>query len=81
MLADNGGQVGATTGWSPTSTFDLTATGGAVVTPPTSSAYGNILVTSNAWITVSNQFLTVASNVTIQAGGGIIADARRICGP
>ena len=75
VLADNGGQVGATTGWSPTSTFDLTATGGAVIAPPSSSAYYNILVTSNAWITVSNQMLTVISNATIQAGGGIIADA------
>ena len=74
VLADNGGQAGATTSWTPTSTFDLTATGGAVVAPP-SSTFGNVLVTSNAWISVSNQMLTVTGNGTVQAGGGIIADA------
>jgi hypothetical protein len=74
VLADNGGQAGATTGWASTSTFDLTATGGAVIAPP-SATFGNLTVTSNAWISVSNQVLTVTGTATIQAGGGIIADA------
>jgi hypothetical protein len=32
------------------------------------------VVTSNAWISVSNLTLTITSNATIQAGGGIVAD-------
>jgi hypothetical protein len=75
VLADNGGQTGANTSWTPTGTIDLTVTGGATVSPQTSLTFGTLLVNSNAWISVSNQTLTVTGNATVQAGGGIIADA------
>ena len=74
VLADNGGQAGANTSWAPSGTVDLTVTGGAVVSPQSSLTFGNLLVNSNAWLSVSNQALTVISNVTVQVGGGIIAD-------
>jgi hypothetical protein len=34
-----------------------------------------LLVASNGWLSVSTQILTVTSNATIRAGGGIIADS------
>ena len=75
VLVDNGGQAGASTSWTPTGTLDVTVTGGAVVVPPSSTSFGTLLVTSNAWISVSNQILTVTGNATVQSGGAIIADA------
>jgi hypothetical protein len=75
VLVDNGGSAGTNTSWLSTGTIDLTVMGGAVVSLPTSSqTFGNLLVASNGWITLSTQILTVTSNVTVQAGGGILAD-------
>ena len=41
-----------------------------------SRTFGNLLVTSNAWISLSNSpmTVTVTGNATIQAGGGIMGD-------
>ena len=75
VLADNGGQSGTNTTWSSASTIDLTVKGGAVVAPPSSQTIGTLLVASNGWVSVANQTLTVTGNATIQAGGGILADA------
>jgi hypothetical protein len=76
VLADNGGQAGTNTSWYPASTFDLTVTGGAIVALQNPQTFGNLLITSNAWISMGSESepLTVTSNATIQAGGGIIAD-------
>ena len=49
---------------------------------PASQTFGNLLVASNAWISLSNQpaTVTVTGNATIQAGGGIIADGAGYAG-
>jgi len=61
---------------------DLTAQGGAVIPLSNPQAFGNRLVASNAWISLSNQqaTLTVKGNATIQAGGGITADGAGYAG-
>jgi hypothetical protein len=75
VLVDNGGQAGTNTTWASTGTMDLTVTGAAVVSLPLGSqTFGNLLVASNGWLSVNTQILTVSSNATIRAGGGIIAD-------
>jgi hypothetical protein len=75
VLVDNGGRAGTNTTWASSGTIDLTVTGAAVVSPPLGSqAFGNLLVASNGWLSVSTQILTVSSNATIRAGGGILAD-------
>src|ERR1039457_2120318 len=76
MLVDNGGRLGGSTLLSGSEAFDLTAQGGAIISLSGSRTLGNLLVASNAWITFSNQAitLTAAGNATIQAGGGVIAD-------
>ena len=71
---DNGGQPGTNTSWTETSTVDLTVKGGAVVALPGGQNFGNLLVASNGWISLGTQLLTVTGDVTVQAGGGIIAD-------
>src|ERR1019366_3200901 len=74
IVADNGGQAGTNTSWLSVGTLDLTVRGGAVVSPPSSQAFGTLLVASNGWVNLVNQSLTVSGNATVQAGGGIIAD-------
>jgi hypothetical protein len=74
VVADNGGHAGTNTSWSPGGTVDLTVTGGAVVLPQPAQTFGTLLVASNGWVSLSNQVLTVTSNATIEAGGGITAD-------
>ena len=76
LLVDNGGRTGASTQLAPGEPFDLTAQGGAMIYLLGSQAFGNLLVGSNAWITLTNTAttVTVIGNATIQAGGGIIGD-------
>src|ERR1035437_4686398 len=74
VLADNGGQSGTNTTWTSVGTLDVWVRNGAVVATPSSQTIGNLLVASNAWVSVVNQFITVTGNATIQAGGGVIAD-------
>jgi hypothetical protein len=74
IVADNGGQAGTNTSWLSVGTIDLTVKGGAVVSPPSSQAFGTLLVASNGWVSLVNQTLTVSGNATVQAGGGINAD-------
>jgi hypothetical protein len=83
VIVDNGGLNGTNTGW-PTglsSSTDLTVrNGGALAMPTSSQTIGNLLIASNGWINVAGAVginpltLTVNSNATIQAGGGIVAD-------
>jgi hypothetical protein len=76
VLVDNGGRAGTNTSWVSSGAIDLTVAGAAVVSPPAGSqTFGNLLIASNGWLSVSTQILTVASNATIRAGGGIIADS------
>ena len=75
VVVDNGGQAGTNTSWSSSGTIDLTIMGGAVVSLQGSQTFTTLLVTSNAWLSVNNQVLTVTGNSTVQAGGGIIADS------
>jgi hypothetical protein len=74
VLVDNGGSAGTNTTWLSSGTIDLTVMGGAVVSPPEEQTFGNLLVASNGWMSVSTQTLTVTSNATVQAGGAILAD-------
>src|ERR1017187_9555119 len=76
VLVDNGGNSGMSTPIYELQAFGLTAQGGAIISLPGSQTFGNLLVASNAWICLSNQTVTITvwSNATIQAGGGIIAD-------
>src|ERR1035441_2660050 len=76
MLVDNGGTLGGSTLLSGSEAFDLTAQGGAIISLSGSRTLGNLLVASNAWMTFSNQTITLTAtgNATIQAGGGVIAD-------
>ena len=54
--------------------FDLNVSGRAVVALSAYSAFPNLMIASNSWLSLSNQGLFVANNATVQAGGGIIAD-------
>jgi len=82
IVADNGGQAGTNTSWSPAGTVDLVVRGGAVVVPPYSQSLSGLLVASNGWILMTNagQQMTVGGKATIQAGGGIIADGAGYAG-
>lgn len=77
-MLDNGGRNGNITGvGSVTTLADVTVRGGAAI----SSAYPfppirNLLLASNGWLMASNNNpISVTGNATIQAGGGIVADA------
>jgi hypothetical protein len=74
LLVDNGGQSGTNTPLSFSGVVDLTVQGAAVISLPYGT-FRNLLVASNAWLSVGKPItITVTSNATIQAGGGIIAD-------
>jgi hypothetical protein len=76
VLVDNGGRTGMGTAVASTEPFDLTVQGGAIISQLASQTLGNLLVASNAWISFSNPSIvvTVTSDATIKAGGGLVAD-------
>jgi hypothetical protein len=78
LILDNGGHAGPATPLPSSTTTDLTLRNGAVGLPPTSMSLGNLLISSNSSLFVSNGTFYVASfscaNATIQAGGAITAD-------
>jgi len=76
VLVDNNQQVGTNTYFGTTSggLFNLTIQNGGRL-EGTGTAFSNILIHANSWLMISNQSLT-ASNLTIDAGGGITADGR-----
>ena len=80
LLVDNGGRAGTNTSWVSAGQLDLTIKGGAVVAPPGSQAFGNLLVASNGWLSLGTAQLTVSGDATVQAGGGIIADGTGYAG-
>ncbi|MCX6926728.1 MAG: hypothetical protein NT154_26520 [Verrucomicrobia bacterium] len=76
VLVDNGGQSGAGTGLPSLEGIDLTVQGGAVISVTLPLSLRNLLVASNAWLSLSNReaFVSVSGNAAIQAGGSITAD-------
>jgi hypothetical protein len=81
VIVDNAGNVGAGSSVSSSSTTDLTLRNGGLVYANSGFSLGNLIVSSNAWLVVSNASppslisLTVSGNVTVQSGGAISADA------
>jgi hypothetical protein len=79
LILDNDGQSGATTPiQSVSSSTALIVRNGAVGLPGTSLSLGNVLISSNGWLLMSNSSYVTGitlSSATIQAGGGIIADS------
>ena len=76
LILDNGGHSGTNTPLQSASSADLTLRNGAVGLISSSLTFGNLLVSSNAWLLMTNSGYTVTlSSATIQAGGGIVADA------
>jgi len=76
LILDNGGHSGTNTPLQSVSSADLTLRNGAVGFISGSMTFGNLLVSSNTWLLMTNASYTVnLSSATIQAGGGIIADA------
>jgi hypothetical protein len=76
VIVDNGGSPAvATTLLSIAFSTDLTVSGGAKAGLG-ASTLRNLLVTSNSWLTITNWggYLTITSNATVQAGGGITLD-------
>ena len=58
---------------------DLTISGSAIVDPIVVSPLGDLLIQSNSWLTHSSLqgsvlTVTIFSNATIQAGGGVMLD-------
>jgi len=82
LVLDNNGAAGATTPLSSSSLMDVTLRNGAVAWCNLNTGsvnLGNVLIQSNSWLEVYDSAilqatLTLAS-ATIQAGGGITADA------
>src|ERR1043166_4115613 len=84
IFVDNGGARGTNTplylvGGFAILSYDLTISGGAMVNLPADGGFGNLLITSNAWISqLPGQTLqpTVTRDATVQAGGGITTDGK-----
>src|SRR6185312_11100449 len=76
LVIDNGGQPGTNTSWLLIGTIDLTVTGGAVVAPPVSQAFNNLVIGPSSALVLSGEqsFLTVHGDALIQPGGAITAD-------
>ena len=76
LVLDNGGHPGTGTPLSFASSADLTLRNGAIGLISSPLTFVNLLVSSNAWLLMTNSNFTVTlSSATIQAGGGILADA------
>jgi hypothetical protein len=76
LVLDNGGHPGTSTPLSSVSSTDLILRNGAIGVMSSPLTFVNLLVSSNAWLLISNYSYTVTlSSATIQAGGGILADA------
>ena len=67
VLVDNGGRNGARTSFFSGEAFDLTAQGGALIVLEGSRSFRNLVLKSNAWLSLVNQTVTVTGDATIQA--------------
>ena len=77
LILDNGGNAGTDTPLQSVSSTDLILHNGAIGLISGPLTFGNLLVSSNAWLLITNNYsyTVTLSSATIQAGGGIIADA------
>jgi hypothetical protein len=76
LILDNSGHPGTSTLLQSVKSADLTLRNGAIGLISGSLTFGNLLVSSNAWLLMTNSnYAVTLSSATIQAGGGIIADA------
>jgi hypothetical protein len=77
LVLDNGGHPGTSTPLQSVSSTDLTLRNGAIGLMSGPLTFGNLLVSSNAWLLITNNYsyTVTLSSATIQAGGGILADA------
>ncbi len=85
VVVDNARQKGTnTTLPSVGNTFDLIITNGGIVQPINGiSSIGNLYIAASSFLTVTSQNMlqfTVISNVTIEAGGGIVVDGEGLPG-
>src|SRR6185295_3972797 len=78
FILNNGGHLGALSPVGGAVPFDMTIADGAfgLWTTQIAANVNNILITSNAWLMMSNVYSApvVTLNTIIQAGGGITAD-------
>ena len=75
LIVDNGAHAGADTSVQYSSGSDLTLRNYGLIYASSSITFANLIVGSNALLVVTNQNLNIsANNVTVQIGGGIIAD-------
>ena len=85
LILNNGGHLGAQSPIVGTSPFDVTIADGAIGiwTVQTTAPVNNLLITSNAFLVVSNSYgpSTITFNTIVQAGGGILADGLGVSGP
>ena len=81
LIVDNGGHAGANSAMLSSPTTDTTLQNGALAFANNSLFVGNLLISSNSWIIITNGTqvatwtLNASGNVTVQSGGGISADA------
>jgi hypothetical protein len=78
LMIDNTGRVGTNTGVPlPEGLTQMTIRGGAkalLIPPSFTSFLGNLFIASNSWLLISNGWLNVNGDVTVQSGGAISAD-------
>jgi hypothetical protein len=76
LVINNGGNPGQYTGFgSGASSVDVSLQNGAILYPTISTPIHNLLVASNAFVVLTNVPLSLSGDVTIEAGGGIVANA------
>jgi hypothetical protein len=83
LILDNDGNIGTNTPLQTALNTDLIVRGGAIGSASSAVSFADLLLASNGWIKPANfgQFVlasvsfTITGNATIQAGGGIVADA------
>ncbi|MGA3266010.1 MAG: hypothetical protein ABSE16_04220 [Verrucomicrobiota bacterium] len=76
LIVDNAGKAGASSSVQYSANTDLTLRNDAFIYANGSNSFGNLIVGSNAWVLVTNMSISIwANNVTVQRGGGIIADS------
>ncbi len=79
LVVDNGGQNGASTLLSAAGIAVVTLSGGAIAQPAANLTLRSLTIRSNCWLTWGpnqSQTITILSNATIDARGGITADGK-----
>ncbi len=74
LTIDNGGNAGTNTPWQSVLPANMNVVGGAKAVPY-GGVYYNVLIGSNSWMLQSGMSSSLTfSNLTVEEGGGIIAD-------